>query len=330
MYYMPKKKLSTAKEKYDYLMKRYYSDIVSGVKTKENLLFERSLHAILEIQECEEIYLKDKKTHIDFEYFHIQLEDSEKYNGIKNESKKEFFELKINNDQISSADFEWIGEAYVKEKEDKDYSEISASPLFDMYVKNKFTNRILGIKFIIKSQMGYNIHFAETDIRNLKKLQKDINEIITKIENEKKTYIVIGCGPLYKFESTSDYFKFPKEAKDRTEILKIDHGLHKNFKVVKVERNHIGDETWYVEGFEEENSDLYKIKILGYPCDFTFISKKPFKEDYNKTKYDEERQNFLLSKMKKLKLPNSGHAYEDFVIERVKKVKGGEVWILGS
>ena len=51
---------------------------------------------------------------------------------------------------------------------------------------------------------------------------------------------------------------------------------------------------------------------------------------YNKTKYDEERQNFLLSKMKKLKLPNSGHAYEDFVIERVKKVKGGEVWILGS
>jgi hypothetical protein len=34
--------------------------------------------------------------------------------------------------------------------------------------------------------------------------------------------------------------------------------------------------------------------------------------------------------MKKLKLPNSGHAYEDFVIERVRKVKGGEEWILGS
>jgi DNA-binding Lrp family transcriptional regulator len=327
---MPKKKLSTAKEKYDYLMKRYYSDIVSGVKTKKNLLFERSLHAILELQECEEVYLKDKKTDIDFEFFHIQLEDSEKYDGITNESKKEFLELKINDDQISSADFEWIGEAYIKEKEDKDNSEISASPLFDMYVKNKFTNRILGIKFIIKSQMGYNIHFAETDIRNLKKLQKDINEIITKIENEKKTYIVIGCGPLYKFESTGDFYEFPKEAKDRTEILKNDHGLHKNFKVVKVERNNIGDETWHVEGFEEENSELFKIKIQGYPCDFTFVAKQPFKNNFKKTEFDEERQKFLISKMKKLKLPNSGHAYEDFVIEYVKKVKGGEEWILGS
>jgi hypothetical protein len=65
---MPKKKLSTSKEKYDYLIKRYYSDIVTGVKTKENLLFERTLHAILELQECEEIYLKDKKTDIE-EYF---------------------------------------------------------------------------------------------------------------------------------------------------------------------------------------------------------------------------------------------------------------------
>jgi len=116
----------------------------------------------------------------------------------------------------------------------------------------------------------------------------------------------------------------------RTEVLKCDHGLHKNFKVVKVERNHIGDETWYVEGFEEDNSDLYKIKISGYPCDFTFITKKPFKVDYNKTKYDEERQKFLLSKMKKLKLPNSGHAYEDFVIEQVIDIEGGEEWILGS
>jgi hypothetical protein len=140
---MPKKKLSTSKEKYDYLIKRYYSDIVTGVKTKENLLFERSLHAILELQECEEIYLKDKKTDIDFEYYHITLEDLEKWDGITNESKKEFFQLKINNDQISSADFEWIGESYVKEKEDKDNSEISASPLFDMYVNNKFTNRII-------------------------------------------------------------------------------------------------------------------------------------------------------------------------------------------
>jgi hypothetical protein len=327
---MAKKKLTTSKNKYDYLIKRYYSDIVTGLKTKENLLFERTLNAVLELQECEEIYLKDKKTDIDFEYFHIQLEDLEKWDGITNDSKKEFFELKINNDQISSADFEWIGEAYVKEKEDKDNSEISASPLFDMYVKNKFTNRIVGIKFILKSQMGYNIHFTEADIRNLKRLQKDINEIITKIENNKKIYTVLGYGIEYKFESTFDYYEFPREVNDRTEILKNDHGLHKNFKVTKVDRNDIGDETWHVEGFEEENSDLYKIKILGYPCDFTFVTKKPFKEHYNKTKYDEERQNFLLSKMKKLKLPNSGHAYEDFVIERVKKVKGGEEWILGS
>ena len=34
--------------------------------------------------------------------------------------------------------------------------------------------------------------------------------------------------------------------------------------------------------------------------------------------------------MKKLKLPNSSHAYEDFVIEQVIDIEGGEEWVLGS
>jgi hypothetical protein len=34
--------------------------------------------------------------------------------------------------------------------------------------------------------------------------------------------------------------------------------------------------------------------------------------------------------MKKLKLPNNGHTYEDFVIENVEYWKGGETWTLGS
>ena len=179
--------------------------------------------------------------------------------------------------------------------------------------------------------MGYILNYTNTDLNELKELQRKLNLYIDKIERRLSHITVIGCGVEYEYDSTNSGYDLSQSDIDyRTEILKNDHGLHKNFKVVKVERNNIGDETWHVEGFEEENSDLFKIKIQGYPCDFTFISKKPFNEDYNKTKYDEERQNFLLSKMKKLKLPNSGHAYEDFVIERVKKVKGGEEWILGS
>ena len=68
---MAKKKLKTAKEKYDYLIKRYYSDATfSDTTKKEKLHFKRSLHALLELRECEEIYMKDKIIDIDFEMFH--------------------------------------------------------------------------------------------------------------------------------------------------------------------------------------------------------------------------------------------------------------------
>ena len=132
---MAKKKLKTAKEKYDYLIKRYYIDAYDTTK-KEKLHFKRSLHALLELRECEEIYMKDKIIDIDFEMFQNILEDLEE-GGIINESKKEFFEININNDKISSSDYNWEGDFYVKDKSDKDNSSIAVEPVFDTYVESK-------------------------------------------------------------------------------------------------------------------------------------------------------------------------------------------------
>ena len=38
----------------------------------------------------------------------------------------------------------------------------------------------------------------------------------------------------------------------------------------------------------------------------------------------------LIIKMYELKAYTNGHAYEDFVIEQVIDIDGGEEWILGS
>ena len=332
---MAKKKLKTAKEKYDYLIKRYYIDgTFSDTTKKEKLHFKRSLNALLELRECEEIYMKDKIIDIDFEMFQNILEDLED-GGIINESKKEFFEININNDKISSSDYNWEGDFYVKDKSDKDNSSIAVEPVFDTYVESKkksLTNRILGIKFKLKSQMGYNITFTETDVANLKKIQNEIGVMIKNIETRIKTYTVIGCGPVYKFESTSDFYKFPIEADERTELLKVDHfRLSDNFKVVDVERDEFGNETWYVEGNEiEKNNNKFKITVKGYPCTFSFtvpIKFKPF--DIN-SEEDDGRSDILLAKMKEFKVLSPAHAYEDYIIEEVEKVKGGEIWTLGS
>jgi hypothetical protein len=242
-----------------------------------------------------------------------------------------FWDININNDKILPNTSILVGDVSYIEKPENDNSSIVVEPVFDKVNDVDLTNRMVGIKFSLTSQMGYILNYTNTDFNELKELQSKLNLYIDKIERRLSHITVIGCGVEYEYDSTNSGYDLSQADIDyRTEILKNDHGLHKNFKVVKVERNHIGDETWHVEGFEEENSDLYKIKILGYPCDFTFVTKKPFENIFKKAEYDEERQKFLLSKMNKLKLPNSGHAYEDFVIEKVRKVKGGEEWILGS
>jgi hypothetical protein len=315
----------TAIEKFEIIKKKLceYRDIKYDKNSIKDLE-DRAILALLELKECEEEYMKSEDE--DF-WFSRSFEDI----NLKEIGNQCFWDININNDKILPNTSILVGDESYIEKPENDNSSIDITPVFDRMNDNDFTNNMVGIKFSLESQMGYILNYTNTDLNELKELQRKLNLYIDKIERRLSHITVIGCGVEYEYDSTNSGYDLSQADIDyRTEILKNDHGLHKNFKVVKVERNNIGDETWYVEGFEEENSELYKIKIEGYPCDFTFISKKPFKEDYNKTKYDEERQSFLLSKMKKLKLPNSGHAYEDFVIERVKKVKGGEEWILGS
>jgi len=322
---MAKKKVMTPLEKFEIIKKKLCE--YRGEKYDKNSkkdLEDRAILALLELKECEEEYMKSEDE--DF-WFSRSFEDI----NLEEIGNQYFWDVNINNDKILPNTSILVGDESHIEKPENDNSSIDITPVFDRMGDNDFTNNMVGIKFSLESQMGYILNYTNVDLEELKKFQEKLNAYIDKIEKGVSQITVIGCGAKYKYNSTySGYDLSQTDIELRTEVLKYDHGLHKNFKVVKVERNHIGDETWYVEGFEEENSDLYKIKILGYPCDFTFVTKKPFENIFKKAEYDEERQKFLLSKMKKLKLPNSGHAYEDFVIERVRKVKSGEEWILGS
>ena len=322
---MAKKKNMTAIEKFEIIKKKLceYRDIKYDKNSKKDLE-DRAILALLELKECEEEYMKSENE--DF-WFCRSFEDI----NLEEIGDQCFWDININNDKVLPDYSILVGDESYIEKPENDNSSIDITPVFDRIDDSNFTNKMVGIKFSLESQMGYVINYTNVDLEELKKFQERLNIYINKIEKGVSQITVIGCGPKYVFNSTySGYDLSQTDIELRTEVLKCDHGLNDKFKIVKVERNHIGDETWHVEGFEEENSELFKIKIEGYPCDFTFVTKQPFKNNHKNTEYDEERQNFLISKMKKLKLPNSGHAYEDFVIERVKKVKGGEEWILGS
>ena len=322
---MAKKKVMTAIEKFEIIKKKLseYRDIKYDKNSTKDLE-GRAILALLELKECEEEYMKSENE--DF-WFCRSFEDI----NLEEIGDQCFWDININNDKVLPDYSILVGDESYIEKPENDNSSIDITPVFDRIDDSNFTNKMVGIKFSLESQMGYVINYTNVDLEELKKFQERLNIYINKIEKGVSQITVIGCGPKYVFNSTySGYDLSQTDIELRTEVLKCDHGLNDKFKIVKVERNHIGDETWHGEGFEEENSELFKIKIEGYPCDFTFVTKQPFKNNHKNTEYDEERQNFLISKMKKLKLPNSGHAYEDFVIERVKKVKGGEEWILGS
>ena len=322
---MAKKKVMTAIEKFEIIRKKLCEH--RGIKYDKNSIKEledKTILAILELKECEEEYMKSENE--DF-WFCMSFEDI----NLEEIGDQCFWDININNDKILPNTSNLVGDESYIEKPENDNSSIKITPVFDRVEDDSYTNKMVGIKFSLESQMGYIINYTNVNLEELKEFQQKLNLYIDKIEKGISHITVIGCGVKYQYDSINSGYDLSQADIDyRTEILKNDHGLHKNFKVIKVDRNDIGDETWYVEGFEEEESELFKIKIEGYPCDFTFVSKKPFKEDFNKTKYDEERQNLLLSKMKKLKLPNNGHAYEDFVIGNVEYWKGGETWTLGS
>ena len=76
---------------------------------------------------------------------------------------------------------------------------------------------------------------------------RETQPYIERIEKQKSIITVRGYKDEYNFTTSSDWLEFPKDGEDRTELLQLDHGLPKNYSVVNVERNTIGDETWFVE-----------------------------------------------------------------------------------
>ena len=74
-----------------------------------------------------------------------------------------------------------------------------------------------------------------------------LNNFIERIEKQKSIITVRGYKDEYTFTTSSDWLEFPKDGEDRTELLQLDHGLPKDYSVVNVERNTIGDEIWIVE-----------------------------------------------------------------------------------
>jgi hypothetical protein len=308
----------TIKEKYDFIKEKYceYNGEDFDKKASKSL-FDRTLLAILELKACEDEYKNNECE--DFSFYHT-------FSDIDTEELNNFWEIEVNNQKALEVITSSERETMIPEN---DNSSINIKPFFELYEENT-SNKIIGAKFEIDSQMGYRIVKAEIDLDELKHMRNRLDEIIGRIEKESQSYTVIGHGNEYKFEKSLNYWEFPSEIEARTDELQCNHSLPENFKVIKVERNYLGDEKWHVEGSEEQISDYYKIKIDGYPCTFTFYSPKKFKKFNKKSDYDEERQSFLIAKMKKNKLPTNGHSYDDFIIENVEIIEGGEIWHLGS
>ena len=143
---------------------------------------------------------------------------------------------------------------------------------------------------------------------------------------------VIGYPCDFKF-STKEKFSNSVEGNDLRNKL-LQSKLGENYYVKNVIKKENGEE-WNIicDGIEDiDTKSNYKITIKGYPDTFSFnVSKKfkPFDNDDFEAD-DDGRTDILLIKMFELNVKSNGHAYNDFIIERVKKVKGGEEWILGS
>jgi len=399
---MPKKKLITVKDKYNYFIKRYY-EIYGSAKEEKNeadLLLEKAVFAFLELNDCEKKYsrMEDFDTNISSLLYEI-FEESE----IEGIIDSDDIVLNFNNDKIETEETGFKGEDLYYEREESDNSDFHVKPVFG-YCKKYTTNRTVGIEFNLQSQLGCLIKYTEVDFERLKHIQKSINILMEKIESCNCTVKVIGYGSEYEFITDWDFNNYPEHLEDRTNYLNCNHRLPEYYEVINVKKfgtQFYGDlkygEEWHVEFTGTE------INVIGYPCNFTFLTKEKFLDPKNDNvlrdeilqsklgdKYyvknviknvkgeewlitcdgiedidlknsfkisikgypdtfsftvikkfkpfdnedfeadDDGRGQILILKMYELKVKSISHAYEDYVIERVRKVKGGEEWILGS
>ena len=227
-------------QKYEFIKKKYceFNDEVYKKGSSTDELLDKALLSIIQLRECEKEYTNnlDNDIHIGATFEDIDLEELDN-----------FWEINVNNENTQNEKSICFGDDSFVDKPENDNSGIFVRPVFDRLDENVYSNRIIGVKFIIQSQMGYDINLTEVSVSDLKRVQKDLNQYIERIEKQKSIITVRGYKDEYNFTTSSDWLEFPKDGEDRTELLQLDHGLPKNYSVVNVERNTIGDETWFVE-----------------------------------------------------------------------------------
>lgn len=238
---MSKKNIMAVKDKFKFIKRKQVEYNGEEFDNKNpSQIFDKTLLAILELKACEEEYLKSENQEVDIHFGAIfENIDLEELNG--------FWEINVNNNKQQNEKSICYGDESYVDRPENDNSSIIIRPVFDRVDDDEYSNRIIGVKFIIQSQMGYDINLTEVCIEDLKRAQKDLNNFIERIEKQKSIITVRGYKDEYTFTTSSDWLEFPKDVEDRTELLQLDHGLPKNYSVVNVERNTIGDETWFIE-----------------------------------------------------------------------------------
>lgn len=227
-------------QKYDFIKKKYceYNDEEFNNESSSDEILDKTLLSIIQLKECEKQYTsnQDIDIHIGATFEKIDLGELDN-----------FWEINVNNENTQNEKSICFGDDSFVDKPENDNSGIFVRPVFDRLDENVYSNRIIGVKFIIQSQMGYDINLTEVSISDLKRVKKDLNEYIERIEKQKSIITVRGYKEEFTFTTSSDWLEFPKDGKDRTELLHLDHGIPKKYTVVKVERDSIGDEIWLVE-----------------------------------------------------------------------------------
>lgn len=171
------------------------------------------------------------------------------------------------------------------------------------------------VKSIKNNPYAYGIHF-------ILKLYKDASPF------KAKGLLIAWSGD---GSSSLEHIK-PLEAKAETYLL---DNLSSKFKnnPPSLGIMYASEKDIKLDLFSESKSPIkkqttLKITVKDYPCTFSFTVLRDFNPFSN---IDQDgRSEILLKKMYEMDVHSPCHEYEDYVIENVRRVRGGEHWYLGS
>lgn len=179
----------------------------------------------------------------------------------------------------------------------------------------------------------YNLNPSEKRIYYHVEKVVEINEYLEDWYVTPANIINIITYPIdIRFTTQEKLLDIPNDSELRVKILS--QKLGNNYNIYKINKIDNGEEWFLSPNIIDKETVLnqYKIDINTYPDTFSFfVTKqfKPFNDEDSEPDYD-GRLEILIIKMYELKVYTNGHAIEDFVIEKVIEVEGGEEWILGS